>query len=156
MKKCLLKCVLFTSVIVLLAGCTSKTNGKKMTCSATATQGNIHIKMHYEVTFLGEYVKTVKTEEELTSSDKNTLKGYKNTIEDVYKKYDDIDYYDYKIEMKDDHTLISHVSIDYDHVDIDKIVALSDSSDQLIKNGKVKLSDIKEVYENVGATCKFE
>lgn len=155
MRKRFLYLSLFIFSLFLLGGCESQRNGKVMICSAKAKQGNIDMDLHYEVTFNSEYVKTVKTVEKLTCSDDKTLDGYKKTIDDIYKKYDGVDYYTYQAEIKDN-TLTSQVFIDYEHVDIDKILSLSEDSEHLIKNGKIKLSDIKEVYENVGASCYFD
>lgn len=126
-----------------------------MICSATATQGNVDMTLHYEVTYHGEYVKTVNTKEVMTSTDTKTLEAYKTQLEDIYKDFDGIDHYKYHFEIEGN-TLTSTVSIDYEKVDTDKILAVDDSTDQLIKNGKVKLEDIKKVYEDVGATCKMQ
>ena len=140
--------------VFLLTGC-GKNTVKTMVCDSTAKQGNIDMVLHYEVTYSGDYVKTVNTKEQLTSSSTATLEGYKKQIETLYKNFDGIDHYSYNIDLKDN-TLTSTVSIDYEKVDIDKILAVDSSTEQLIKNGKININDIKEVYEQVGATCKVE
>ncbi len=150
--------ILLLLSILSLTGCgqTQKTfEGpvKTMLCESSATQGDVKIKIHYEVTYQGEDVTYVKTKQVLTSTNTAVLEGYEKAIRDMYKKFDGIDDYNYEVK-KEDQTLTSTVSIDYKKVDTDKLLKADDSGYQLIKNGKIKLEDIKEVYESVGATCK--
>lgn len=155
MKKKLFAFISLIACIFLLAGCSGQEQTKTMTCDKTMNQNNTEMDFHYAVTYSGEYVKTVETKEIMKSSNSATLEGYKEAIEKVYKNFDNIDHYDYNVTIEGD-TLTSTVSIDYEKVDTDKLISIDKSVNQLIKDGKVKLSDIKSVYESIGATCKTE
>ncbi len=149
----------FIFCIFLLSGCgtteETKEPSKKMICESKATQGNVKMDLHYEVSYYKENVQKVETKEILTSNSTETLEGYQKTIQNIYKNYDGIDYYNYDIQLEGN-TLTSTVSIDYEKVDTNKLLSVDSSTEQLIKNGKVKLEDIKKVYESVGATCTME
>ena len=147
-------------LLFLIAGCGKEQEVltgplKTMICESSATQGNVKMDLHYQVTYRGSYVSTVETKEVLTSSNTATLEGYQKAILDIYKKFDGIEHYNYDIKLEEN-TLTSTVSIDYEKVDTKKLLSIDESTEALIKDGKVKLEDIKKVYESVGATCTLE
>jgi hypothetical protein len=39
-------------------------------------------------------------------------------------------------------------------IDTKKLIEIDSANSQLIKDGKVKISDVKSLYEQLGATCK--
>ncbi len=143
--------VLFMSLL-LLTGCTKEENGV-LTCTRTAKQGNIDLSLNYKIIYTGEYVNTIETTEIVKSEDQNTLNLYKSQIENVYKPYKEIDYYENEITLEGN-TLTSKTTIDYEHINTDKLIEIDSANEQILKDGKAKVSDFRTMYENIGASCK--
>ena len=143
--------VLFMSLL-LLTGCTKEENGV-LTCTRTAKQGNIDLSLNYKITYTGEYINTIETTEIVKSEDQNTLNLYKSQIENVYKPYKEIDYYENEITLEGN-TLTSKTTIDYEHINTDKLIEIDSANEQILKDGKAKVSDFRTMYENIGASCK--
>lgn len=156
--------------VVLLTGCEKKEvqkqeenknevkeeqqTEKTMVCSrkATITEG-VEVDLAYTVTYIGDYVKTVYSNEKVNSNNKEYLEQYKTQVESIYSPYKNIEYYDYNVRIEGN-TLISEVTIQYDKIDTDKMIEIDSANATLIKDGKVKVSDIKTLYSTVGAICE--
>lgn len=138
--------------IVLLTGCGAK-GEKTMTCTRTINQSGIKMNLSYNVTYKGDYVTTVKSEEKITASSEEVLETYKEQLEKTTASFKDIEYYDHDIKIDGD-TLTSTINIDYEKIDTDKLIEMDSSMKQLIKNGKVSVDDIESVYNQLGITCE--
>lgn len=143
--------VLAGCIILLGTGCGNEE--KKMTCTRTMNQNGMKADLKYEVTYSKDIVKRVKSTEKITSDSKETLETYKNSVEQLYSPYKDIENYEYSVTV-DGNTLTSIADINYEKVDTDKMIKIDSANSQLIKDGKVSLKDIKSAYESVGATCE--
>ena len=142
---------------ICLTGCGSNDTEKVMTCKKEQTVSTgLKGEYTYEVSYKGKYVTVLKSTEKLVAEDsvKSTLPMYKEAVENVYKPYKDVDNYSAKVDVKD-YVLTSIVEINYAKIDTDKLISIDKNNAQLIKNGKVKIDDIKSYYESsvVGATC---
>lgn len=107
----------------------------------------------YEVTYTGTYVDKVHTVEKLMSDNEEYLNLYKELVEKQYEPFKDVKYYDYDITVKDG-VLTSTVDINYAKIDTDQMLEINSSLSALIKDGKVKVSDMQSLYETIGAVCK--
>ena len=145
------KIILVLILTVCLTGC-SLGGTKTMTCTRTATQGTLKLDVNYTVTYSGKYVKKVESTEKIISSSTSALETYKKTVENIYAPYNDIEYYDTEVSIDGD-TLTSKVVIDYENIDTDKLIKLDSSIGNIVKNGKIKIEDMKSIYEQTGATC---
>lgn len=125
-------------------------DAKVLRCTKTGevTTG-VEADLTYEVTYTGSYVDKVHTVEKLTSDNEQYLNQYKTLVEAGYSPYKDIKYYDYDIKVKNG-MLTSTVDINYAKIDTDKMIEIDSNNSLLIKDGKVKLSDIQEMYEQLG------
>ncbi len=74
-------------------------------------------------------------------------------LEANYKLYNELDGYQNKISIKKD-TLTSTTTIEYSKIDIKKLISLDRNNASLIKNSKIKVSDMRKIYEDMGAICK--
>ncbi len=153
MKKFFLPCLVIGSLFVA-TGCGKEEESKVLTCTRTATlQEGVDMDLNYKVTYKGDYVLLVESEESVTADDKKILETMKTSVEETYAPYKDLEHYDYEVKI-DGKKLISKATINYEKLDIDKFVEIDESSKLLIKDGKVKIEDLKAVYEASGATCK--
>lgn len=139
-------------VVFLVTGCSSSEE-KTMTCTRTMNQSGIKTNLNYKVTYSGDYVNRVQSEESIETSDTTTLNTYKEQIENVYTPYKDVEYYTYNVTI-DGNKLVSTVDINYAKIDTKKLIEIDSANSQLINDGKVKLSSVKSLYEQLGATCK--
>ena len=139
-------------VVFLVTGCSSSEE-KTMTCTRTINQSGMKTNLNYKVTYSGDYVNRVQSEESIETSDTTTLNTYKEQIEKIYTPYKDIKYYTYNVTI-DGNKLVSTVDINYAKIDTKKLIEINSANSQLINDGKVKLSSVKSLYEQLGATCK--
>ena len=153
MKRKYLFLAVIISVMFLVTGCSSNSEEKTMTCSRTMDQNEMKTSLSYKISYKGDYVTRVKSEESIETSDTSTLNTYKEQIEKIYNPYKDVKYYQYNVTI-DGNKLISTVDINYALIDTDKLIEIDSANSQLIKDGKVKISDVKSLYEQLGATCK--
>lgn len=139
-------------VVFLVTGCSSSEE-KTMTCTRTMNQSGMKTNLNYKVTYSGDYVNRVQSEESIETSDTTTLNTYKEQIEKIYTPYKDVKYYTYNVTI-DGNKLVSTVDINYAKIDTKKLIEIDSANSQLINDGKVKLSSVKSLYEQLGATCK--
>ncbi len=153
MKRKYLFLAVIISVMFLVTGCSSNSEEKTMTCSRTMDQNEMKTSLSYKISYKGDYVTRVKSEESIETSDTSTLDTYKEQIEKIYSPYKDVKYYQYNVTI-DGNKLISTVDINYEKIDTDKLIKIDSANSQLINDGKVKVSSVKSLYEQLGATCK--
>lgn len=151
MKKSLIFCISLFLFVFLLSGCENEV--KTMTCTKTTNQNNTKMSLNYEVDYKGNYVTKVKSVEIVESDDSEYLNTLKEQTENIYSAYNNIENYNYKTEINGN-TFTSTVDIDYEKIDTEKLISIDSSNSQLIKNGKIYINDIKNIYESIGATCK--
>lgn len=145
---------LFLGVFILLlsTGCGNSNSIESMTCTRTMNQNGIKTDLKYNIEYSKDYVTRIKTVETIETTNTDILDNYKEQIETLYSPYKDVEYYNYNVDIKDD-KLTSTVDINYEKIDTDKLLEIDSANGQLIKDGKIKVSDIKSVYESLGATC---
>lgn len=153
MKRKYLFLAVIISVMFLVTGCSSNSKEKTMTCSRTMDQNEMKTSLSYKISYKGDYVTRVKSEESIETSDTSTLNTYKEQIEKIYNPYKDVKYYQYDVRI-DGNKLVSTVDINYEKIDTDKLIKIDSANSQLINDGKVKVSSVKSLYEQLGATCK--
>ena len=151
MKRKYLFLAVIISVMFLVTGCSS--TKKTMTCTRSMNQNEMKTNLSYKISYKGDYVTRVKSEESIETSDTSTLNTYKEQIEKIYNPYKDVKYYQYDVRI-DGNKLISTVDINYEKIDTDKLIKIDSANSQLINDGKVKVSSVKSFYEQLGATCK--
>lgn len=152
MKKKIKYLAVFVVSVIFLTGC-GNDGVQTMTCTRTMNQNGIKTGLKYTVLYQGDYVTRVKSVETIETDSSEVLDAYQEQIESIYSPYKDIDYYEYDVSIEDN-KLTSTVDINYEKIDTDKLLEIDSANGQLIKDGKIKLSDIKSVYEAVGAVCE--
>lgn len=149
------KILLFSGVfifLILVTGC-NKESRNLMICTRSINQNNIKTNLKYNISYDGNYVTRVKSIETVETDNEDILDNYKTQIESLYSPYSDIDYYEYNVKVENN-KLTSTVDINYEKVDTNKLLEIDSANGQLIKDGKIKVSDIKSVYESLGAICE--
>lgn len=150
MKKILVAIMIMGTV--LFTGCGAEKE-KTMKCSRTINQASIKMNLTYDVTYKGDYVTKIESNEEITTEDESTLELYKTQLESTTTSFKDIEYYDHEVKI-DGNTLTSTITIDYEKIDTDKLIEIDSSMKQLIKDGKISVVDIESLYGQLGVTCE--
>ena len=153
MKKKFLLAILLVMTL-LVTGCGSKEESKILTCTRNATvTAGVKMELVYKATYKGDYVEMIETEEKVISDTESVLETYKASIEAMYSPYKGVEHYNYSVDVSGD-TLTSKTKIDYSKIDTDKLIEIDSANATLIKDGKIKVDDVRLMYEKVGATCK--
>ena len=133
-------------LLIFVTGC-GTTKEEKMVCTRTATMNGMELDFRYEVYYQGNNVNKVKTREKVKSESDVTLKNLESQAKTLYSNFD-------KIKTIEDNTLISTTNINYQKINIDELLKIDSSINQLLNdNNKIDLEKITKVYEQTGATC---
>ena len=142
-KRIILVCLLV--VTLGLTGCGTD-EVKELNCSRTATIAEgVDVDFSYKVTYKGDYVELVETEEKVISDDTDVLETYKTSIESIYSPYKDVEHYEYNVDISGN-TLTSTTKIDYSKIDTDQLIEIDSANGTLIKDGKINIEDIRSAY----------
>lgn len=144
------KFILLIALIFITTGCGEI---KTITCTdKVVNDDKAELEATYIIYYKGDYVTKLKATENITSDNQTLLEAYKESLNESYKKFNKLNYYSNSLSIEDN-TLISSTVINYSKINYKKLKKLDQTSSKLIKNGKIKLSDMKKNYTNNGATC---
>jgi len=153
MKKKFLLSILLVATLVV-TGCGAKEEAKTLNCSlkGTVIEG-VETSSNYKVTYKGDYVQVIETEEVVTSDDSEYLELVKQTVEKMYSPYKNVEHYNYDVKVSGN-TLTSITKIDYNKIDTNKMLEINSAIGTLMEDGKLKVSDVEALYKQMGITCK--
>lgn len=156
--------ILFLIISVLmLVGCSDNELEKKyntkglshISCKREAEDSNedTTIDIHYDIYYKGKYLKILKSEEKITSSNKEVLDNYEKAYKNVFSAYDNLEYYDNTV-TRDSNSVKSVTYINYGKVDMDKLFDIEGEEDNVeVTDGKIKLDDWKSFAKKYGTVC---
>lgn len=153
--------ILGIALLLFVTGCgqqignnDSHTKDAKMICTRTANMNGLEMDFRYEVYYQENDVNKVQTTEKITTDSTETLQAYQQQIKTLYSNFDNIKHYNYDVKIEGN-TLISTTDINYQKMNIDELLTVDSSIEQLLNdNRKIDLDKITQVYEQLGATCK--
>jgi len=140
---------------VLLSGCGNDVKDDNISvvhCTKTGEATGISASMEYNVYYKGDYVKILNSIETVTSNDSSKLDEYETAYKTIFKAYEGLEYYDNNI-TRTSNTVKSETTINYEKIDIDKLLSIEGEEDNVVEDGKVKLSTWINFAEKYGATC---
>ena len=129
------------------------TENKVTMCYSKQNEEEFNLTGTYKVTSKEGIVLLVESEEKVSFHDSDYRDLFKKTMEEMYADYNDLKYYDISIQV-DGNNLISTTTIDYSRMDMDKMLEINPAMSSIIKNGKIKLDDLKLVYSMSGVSCE--
>ncbi len=139
-------------LMIMVVGCGKKQ--KTMICSISGTNAEgREYSNEYVIKYTGDYVDELKITEKIKSDNQTYLNTLKKAVETEAKPFKDIKYYDYDVEIKGNE-IIAHRTVNYKKIDTDALIKASSANKALIKDGKVKLDDIKKLYESYNFKCE--
>lgn len=143
-------------MVLLLAGCGSNSSvssdGVKK-CTRTGTVTNGSTEMNYEVYYKGEYVVLLHSTEKIISDSSSVLDTYEEAYKSIFKQYEGLEYYDNKI-TRNSNSVTNEITINYEKIDMGKLLDIEGEEDNVIENGKVKLDTWLSFAKKYGVTCE--
>ena len=158
MKKVVISSFTLLMVTLLFTGCVTgnvaSADGKKI-CSRKGEVTNGTSEMNYEIYYEDDYVTILHSIEKVTSDDSNILDTYEEAYKNIFKQYEGLKYYDNTI-TRNENSITSDTTINYAKIDIEKLLEIEGAEDNVVKDGKVKISDWLSFAEKYGVTCEEE
>lgn len=148
-KKCKIVLLIIIAIFTV-TGCGSKE--KVINCKRNATATDIKANLKYKVYYKGKYVTKISSTEKISSDKKEKLDEYENAYKSIFKAYDGLKYYDNKV-IRDKNSVTSKTIINYEKIDTNKLIEIEGEEDNVIKNGKVKLTTWMSFAKKLGTTC---
>lgn len=143
-------------IIFLLGLYFYKTNTGTLICTYTETSTETKITAEYQAKYKNRLVTRVKTVEKITLSTKEEVETYKETLQEIYKPYNEVEYYENNISIKDT-TLNSITTINYEKVDMKVLLQKNKYFKTIVNNkNKVPVTKLKKLYEDNGAKCHYK
>ncbi len=132
---------------------TTKSNGTLICSREANAQNNAQAKFYYEVNYRKGNITKLYTSEKVLTTDDSTLDTYENAYKKISQVFKNLNYYSTKV-IRDESSVEYTSTIQYDKVDMEKLKALENSEDSIIKDGKIKVKDWLEFAEQFGTKCE--
>lgn len=113
----------------------------------------INVSYKYKITSDNGDITFLNSEEVITFLNTSDAKSFKDMMMKTYEPYQNLKYYNFKITLKGS-TVTRTADVNYAKVDMKKLEEISGDDGITIKNGKIKLDDMVDVYKKIGAICK--
>lgn len=154
--------------IFLLSGCSTKeenkveSGGSKINvssmqhkhCTRAATAGDgIDVSLSYDLYYTGEDLNILHSVEKVTSDKSSDLDTYEDAYKKIHANYEGLKYYDAKV-LREKESVTSDITINYDDIDIAKLIEIEGEEDNIIENGKAKVDTWLTLAKKFGTTCE--
>lgn len=162
--------IILVLLAFLLSGCSNsseskeevKSNGETVdttkmqvmhcTRSASASKG-VEVKLNYDLYYTGEILNLLRSEEKIISSSEESLTLYEDAYKKIKSNYEGLEYYDQEI-VRGDTTVTNTITINYDKIDVDRLLEIEGEEDNIIENGKAKVDAWVTLAKKFGTTCE--
>lgn len=159
-------CLLIVSV--LLCGCEEKKENKVISngtevntanmehkhCTRNATATGAEVKLEYDLYYTGDVLNLLISKEKIISADQSVLNTYEEAYKKIHANYNGLEYYDASVE-KGDTTVTSSITINYDKIDISKLIEIEGEEDNIFESNIPKASKWLELAKKFGTTCEL-
>lgn len=147
--------------VTLLTGCN---NNETSSNSSLASQGTLYceragtiengsVNFSYILHYKDDNIIELHSTEEVISEDSETLDIYENAYRSIFKAYEGLKHYDNTI-TRTNTSIKSYTVINYEKINIDDLLAIEGEEDNVIEDGKAKLSIWLDFAEQFGTTCE--
>ena len=155
-------------IVILLCGCEEKkkkeviVNGKTINtskmehkhCTREANVDGGEGKFEYDLYYTGDILNVLESKEEVISADDVVLNTYENAYKSIHSYYEGLDYYDTSV-TRGDTTVISTIRINYDEVDINKLIEIEGAEDNIFDGKIPKASKWITFAKKLGVKCEL-
>ena len=131
---------------------TSTMKHKKCSREGSASD-EITVSLNYDLYYTGENLDILHSVEKVTATKSEDLDKYETAYKKIYKNYEGLKYYDANV-IREDTTVTSDVTINYDKIDIQKLLDIEGAEDNIIENGKAKVDKWITLAKKFGTKCE--
>ena len=121
-------------------------------CTRTGVVSNGSADLSYEIYYTGTRLNRVESTERVTSDSTEVLDQYEGSYKAIHAHYEGLDHYETKV-IRADNSVTSKIIIDYDHIDIDELIAIEGEENNVFEDKVPKIAKWKELAKKVGMQC---
>lgn len=152
--------------VLLITGCDKSNkvvvNGQKINtskmehkhCTRTGSLDDGDVELNYDLYYTNDRLNVLKSEEKVISSKEDVLDTYEEAYKGIHKNYEGLKYYDTKVE-RNDSSVTSTITIDYDKVNIDELISIEGEEDNIFENKVPKVDKWITLAKKFGTKCKI-
>lgn len=127
---------------------------KHKVCTRDADAGTgTEMVLQYDVYYTGEILNLLISHEELITENKDTLDEFEDAYKKIATNYAGLEYYEQNV-TRTDNSVTNETTINYDKIDIQKLLDIEGEEDNIIENGKAKVDLYLDLLEKFGGTCE--
>ncbi len=115
----------------------------------------VEVDLDYIVKYVNGNIVSLKSTAVVVSDNFEQLNSYEYAYKSIMANYKGLEYYDTTLDVSDNKVIYTSL-INYAKIDTNKLLAIEGAEDNIIQNGKAKLSLWLELAQNVGVTCEVE
>ena len=160
--------ILFIMFIGLLAtACNKKeqvvSNGEKINtssmehkhCTRSASGGaGITTELTYEIYYTGDKLNILESTEKVIANKEEDLDKYQEAYEKINDYYKNLEYYDTEV-IRGDTSVTRNATINYDKININKLLEIEGEEDNIIENGEAKVEKWLSLAKKFGTKCEL-
>ena len=160
------KLLILAIIVLLVSGCGSnekvevsgeKINTNKMAHQHCIRNGNagsdMTVDLQYDIYYTGDRLNLLQSMEKVASANDEMLDKYEKAYKDIHAHYEGLEYYDTNVERTDT-TVTSTITINYDKINIDDLIAIEGEEDNIFENKVPKVEKWLALAKKLGATCE--
>lgn len=159
-------CLLLT--VVFLCGCEKTKENKVISngvevntnemshkhCTREATASNALVKLEYDLYYTGDILNLLVSNEKIISDSDEVLNTYENAYKSIHSNYEGLTYYDTSV-VRGDTTVTSTIIINYDKIDIDRLIEIEGADDNIFDEKTPKVDKWLSLAEKFGTKCEL-
>ena len=124
----------------------------KCSTEAYAEEG-MDVELRYTLKYKNGNILELVSVQKVISEKQDSLSVYENAYKNIANNYKDLCFYDTSI-VRESNSVSYTAIINYEKINIDKLLRIEGEEDNIIKNGKAKLSLWLELAGKVGTVCE--
>ena len=124
----------------------------KCSTEAYAEEG-MDVELRYTLKYNSGNILELVSVQKVISDKQDSLTVYEDAYKDIADNYNGLDYYETSI-VRDGNSVSYTAVINYEKININKLLSIEGAEDNIIKNGKAKLSLWLDLASKVGTVCE--
>ena len=111
------------------------------------------VELRYTLKYNSGNILELVSVQKVISDKQDSLTVYEDAYKDIADNYNGLDYYETSI-VRDGNSVSYTAVINYEKININKLLSIEGAEDNIIKNGKAKLSLWLDLASKVGTVCE--
>ena len=128
------------------------TNMGHKSCTREGTVENGEASFHYDIYYKNDYITLLQSSEKVSSDSSSVLDEYENAYNTIKNYYVGLDNYNQNI-IRDNNSVENVIVINYEKLDINKLIAIEGNESNLYTEKGVKLDTWLDFAKKLGVKC---